>query len=100
IYNSMNLENYLKSEGLSKEFELDLNFFKLNLKLPFLITENRNMYSLWRNWFPEANKYIAKNPSFSLRIKFLQYLAIYKVDWLVWLYNIILNRVVYGMIYR
>ena len=100
IYNAVSLEEYLKKEGLSQEFKQDFNFFKLNLKLPFLITENSKMYSLWRSWFPEANKYIAINPSFSLRIKTLQYLAMWKQDWLVWLYNVLLTRVIYGLVYR
>lgn len=100
LYNANDLEAYLRRERLGELFNQDFQFFKLNLKLPFLITENTKMYAVWRNWFPEANRYISLNPSFSLRIKILQYLAIWKQDWLVYFYNIVLLRIIYGMYYK
>jgi len=99
-YNAYNLLDYLQKEGFSNVYESEFNFFKLNLKLPFLISEKYKMYSLWRKWFPESNKYIIKNPSVSIRIKLLQLLAILKLDWLIWLYNVVFMRFIYGIIYR
>lgn len=40
---------------VSKE---DLACFKLNVKYPFLISNSREDYDRWQQWFPEANKYI------------------------------------------
>ena len=38
--------------------EIDLACFKLNVKFPFLISCRREDYGRWKQWFPEANKYI------------------------------------------
>lgn len=100
LYNANDLEQYIRGEGLGELFNQDFQFFKLNLKLPFLITENTQMYTVWRSWFPESNKFISLNPSFSFRIKALQYLAIWKQDWLVYLYNAVLLRIIYGVYYK
>jgi glycosyltransferase involved in cell wall biosynthesis len=81
-------------------FEREFFYFKLNIKLPFLISLDNKMYDLWRSWYPEANKYIGENPAFSGRTKIIQYAALRKQDWFLKLYNIFIIQFVYGIIYR
>jgi glycosyltransferase involved in cell wall biosynthesis len=82
------------------ELEKELQFFKLNIKLPFLITNDTNSYRRWLEWYPEANSYISQNTMFSYRIRFIQQAAIKKQFWIIWLYYYMVVKVVYGIIYR
>lgn len=41
--------------------EEDMACFKLNVKYPFLISDRREDYERWQQWFPEANRYIASH---------------------------------------
>jgi glycosyltransferase involved in cell wall biosynthesis len=38
-----------------------LEFFKLNIKLPFLLAGDKMHIQLWKDWYPEANACIKKN---------------------------------------
>lgn len=100
ILNTNDLLSYLDEQKGEDYFKLEKDFFKLNMKLPFLITMDKELYGLWRNWFPEANYAIAKNKEFSYRIKLLQYAALNKLDWIVKVYNFIIIKFIYGVIYR
>lgn len=98
--NADDLISYIENV-LGKSLYMDhINYLKLNVKLPFLIGTDSKMYDLWRVWYPEANEYIRKNPAFSSRIRFLQYAALKKKDWIVKMYNVLILRCVYGFIYR
>ncbi|TDQ77992.1 glycosyltransferase family 2 protein [Sphingobacterium yanglingense] len=81
-------------------FLKEIRFFQLNAKLPLLFSADRAMFSVWRSWFTDAHPYIKMNLAFSKRTKFIQYAAIRKQDWVVSLYNVILFRLVYGVLYR
>jgi hypothetical protein len=70
------------------------SFFKLNAKLPFLISEQRASYQQWQRLYPEANTHILRNRQQAFRTRLLQYAAYKKQYWLVWLYNIIVYRIV------
>lgn len=78
----------------------EIAYFKLSMKLPLLISLDAKMYDLWRNWFPEANTFIKANPAFSFRTKCIQYAALKNQDWLVKLYNHVVIKFVYGIIFR
>ena len=82
------------------ELEDELQFFKLNIKLPFLITNDKNAYRRWSEWYPEANRYISRNKMFSHRIRFIQKAAAKRQFWIVWLYYYLIVRIVYGIIYK
>jgi hypothetical protein len=82
------------------ELERELQFFKLNIKLPFLITNDTNSYRRWIEWYPEANSYIDQNQMFSYRIRLIQHAAVKRQFWIIWLYYYLVIRVVYGMIYK
>ena len=75
-------------EALEKE----LNFFKLDVKFPFLIA---GQYKRWEEWYPEANKYILQNKHISSRSRYIQWLASKKQYWVVGMYSWILNNLVH-----
>lgn len=82
--------------GLDKE----IAFFKLNTKLPFLITDDESQYEVWKEWWPEANKYICDNREQAFRTRLVQWLAAKGQFWAVKLYYRIVYRLVYGVIYK
>ncbi len=77
-----------------------IDYFKLNVKYPFIISDKREMYQLWRCWYPEANDFIEDNPNSSFRSKVLQYAAKYKQYWVLWLHYKLIHQFVYGVLYR
>ena len=81
--------------ALANEYE----YFKLDVKFPFLITDDYKKYNLWQKWYPEANKYVLKNTEVSFRRRILQYAAWKNQFWIVRLYYFVFN-VIYGCFYR
>lgn len=80
--------------------DMELAFFKLDVKFPFLISDDLAKYKLWKEWYPEANKYIMCNKRLSLRSRCVQWLAWKNQFWAVWLYYKLVYRVMYGIIYH
>ena len=87
---------FLFGDRLKKE----MAFFQLDVKFPFLITDDFSKYKLWYSWYPEANKYILQNKQLSLRSRGLQWLAWKRQFWVIWLYYKCVHQVLYGLIYR
>lgn len=98
-YNVDNTILFLK-ERYNNELNDYISFFKLSVKYPFIISDKRKIHELWNEWYPESNKYIALNPNFSWRSKFLQYAAKNKQYWILWLHYILVYRFIYGVLYR
>lgn len=82
------------------QLKKEMAFFQLDVKFPFLITDDFSKYKLWQSWYPNANKYILKNKQLSLRCRWLQWLAWKRQFWAVWLYYNCVHKVIYGLIYR
>lgn len=82
------------------KLEHEIAFFKLEAKFPFLIMGNSKLFRLWKEWYPEANRYILQNKNISFRSRMLQWFAWKGQFWIVWLYYIIVCRFVYGILYR
>lgn len=61
--------------SLGEEYGTDVQLFKLNVKLPFLLTGLKEDYRRWREWFPESNAFIWQNEELPFRTKFLQGMA-------------------------
>lgn len=81
--------------------EKELAYMKLEAKFPFLISNgSNNQYQNWSLWYPEANPYIMQNSNTSIRRRLLQWCAWKKQFWIVWLYYQLVNRLVYGVIYK
>jgi len=99
LYNASSTIEFLQNRH-GAELEKEIQFFKLNIKLPFLISNDKNSYRRWLEWYLEANKYINENKMFSRRIRFIQQAAVKKQFWIIWLHYYLIVRVVYGIIYK
>ena len=83
----------LSGEGFS---EKDIAFFKLNIKLPFLLSGRKEQFRLWEEWFPEANRYILDNHLLPLRTRMVQFFAAHRLFFLVRLYCFAVDKLFYG----
>lgn len=81
-------------------FDLELDFLKQSVKLPFIISDRRDDYKIWADWFPESDKSIRRNKNLPLRTRCLQLAAAKRQYWILWLYYKLINRFVYGLLYR
>ena len=77
-----------------------LQFFKLDIKLPFLMERDRESVERWRTWYPEANAYISKDIYLPTRIRFVQCLAKWNLFPLVHLYSWAVEHLYYKFMYR
>lgn len=82
------------------DIEREIAFFKLEAKFPFLISSKKAKYRLWKEWYPEANRYILENRNVSARSRWLQWAAGKGQWWIVWLHYQLVMRLVYGIIYK
>ena len=87
-------------QSFGNTLEKELAFFKLDVKFPFLISTDSNKHKLWEKWYPEANRYILQNKNISTRSRWLQWFAWKGQFWVVRLYAWLLEKIVYGLIYR
>lgn len=77
-----------------------INYFKLNLKLPFLFSEDRTQFRLWKEWYPEANPFIKHNKLQPRRTRLVQRWAAAGLFPLVRLYGFLVNHLYYGIRYH
>lgn len=98
-HNVLRITDYMQGK-YGAELEKELAFLKLDVKFPFLITDDSRKYRIWQEWYTEANKYIGKNKLISTRSKALQWLACKGQFWAVKLYYILINKFIYGVIYK
>lgn len=98
-YNVARITDYMQGR-FGTELEQELAFFKLDVKFPFLITDDNEKYRLWKELYPEANKYIGKNKLISVRSTALQWFAVHGWWWAVKAYYVLVNKLIYGIIYR
>lgn len=78
----------------------DIGIFKLTVKLPFIISDKREDYRRWSEWYPESNRYAMRNKALPLRTRILQWMAAKKLHTGVWLYNKLVYKFIYGIIYK
>lgn len=83
-----------------KELNLELNFFKLNVKLPFLLSNDKAAYRHWLSWYPESHCYIEQNHIISYKVRLLQKMALRHQFWFVRIYNFLIYQVMANLIYR
>ena len=84
--------------GSSLDVELD--FLKQAIKLPYIISDSVEDYNVWSEWFPESNKSIMRNKVIPLRTRFLQIAAAQKQYWILKLYYLLVYRFLYGVLYH
>ena len=99
LYNTQETICFLKDKkGIG--WEKEIGCFLLNVKFPFLISADKEVYCLWNKWFPESNAFIWKNKQSSWRSKLLQYAASKRWFIIVWLHYRCVHQLIYGVIYR
>jgi len=98
--NVLEVEKYLKSSKMSNKLGNLINYLKLNIKLPLLISEKTAQYKKWLNWFPESNEFVMDNKALPIRTRMLQLAAVKKQFWFIKLYNKVVLRLVYGILYK
>lgn len=98
-YNVHRTEMFIEKH-YGSEMAQELAFMKLEAKFPFLLLEDDAKRRLWAEWYPEANVYIMRNRRVPFRSRLLQWCAWKRLWWLVRGYSFLLNRVVYGIIYK
>lgn len=94
------VEDYLIAHYPDNRYAEELDFLKLNIKLPLLISLSTDDYEKWQRWYPEANHSIMKNGDIALRTRFIQLLAAKRQYWLLKFYNLFVIKLVYGILYR
>lgn len=80
--------------------EQEVSFLKLEAKFPFLFSNDRKKRKLWQEWYPEANCFILQNHNISMRSRLIQWCAWKNLNFIVSIYRWLLNRIVYGIIYK
>lgn len=91
LHNVSDLSQYL-SDYMGDEYKELISLFKLEVKFPFLISDAKEKHTVWKNWFKDANEFVWKNPSISLRRKLLQGMASMNQWWYVNLYYKVLYK--------
>lgn len=92
-YNVTATEDYIKQKFGDKMDEY-IAYFKLSVKVHFLISNDIRMYKLWDSLFSEANRYIMQNNSVCLRTRVLQWMAWNKQYWFVKLYYVLIQKLI------
>lgn len=98
--NTADLCNFLRAEVNDNNIEQEINWFKLNVKLPFLFSGRKSEMKLWKSWYKEADKYIMSNKRQALRTRILQWTAAHRLGIVNHLYNALVFKFIYGVIYK
>lgn len=98
-YNVKRMEEYLSGK-FGHDMDTYIAYLKLAVKYPFLMSASPSRYRLWKEWYPEADRYAWQNRQLSLRSRILQWCAWKRQFWVVWLHYVLLQKIVYGIIYR
>lgn len=100
LQNNVNRIVSFMQQNYGNTLDKELAFFKLDVKFPFLISNDTKKYALWKEWYTEANPYILQNKNISTRSRWLQWFAWKNQFWVVRLYHVLLMKVVYGLLYK
>ena len=95
--NIAEVERFFSDKDTCKDL---LQFLKLNIKLPLLVSGKKEDYLVWENWMSEADAFTLKNKLLPLRTRLLQWCASKGLWPLVKLYYTIVQRFVYGVLFR
>ena len=78
----------------------EIAFFKLNVKLPFLISDEKRRHDVWKQWYPEANGYTMANKCVSFRTRILQWFASKNLWLAISLYYKFAYKFLYRVLYK
>ena len=96
-FNAAATLDFLDTVGIQPQWAA---FFKLNIKLPFLFSEDKRQYLLWNEWYPEANPSILQNTFLPVRTRMVQWMAWKGLFPLVSLYTFLVNHLFYKRKFR
>lgn len=94
------VEQALRRFGKWEERQFDFSLLKLNIKLPLLISEDKANYAVWSTWMPEVNAMAGKNTAQPLHTRCLQRMASKRWWGGVRLYHFLVQKIMYGLLYR
>lgn len=98
-YNVKRVEDYLRSH-FECRYAVAINHFKLSIKLPFLITDDRSQYEIWKEWYPEANAYAMKNRNLPYRTRLIQWCAAHNMWLILQLYYKVVYKLIYNVMFK
>lgn len=99
-WNVLEAERYLRNSKYENRLGNLLQFLKLTIKLPLLISDKVSNYKKWLTWFPESNSYVSLNKKMSFRLYILQNMAVRSQYWFIKLHYYLVIKVMYGIIYK
>lgn len=91
VHNTNALIDYIH-KVFGNKYNRNIEFFKLEIKFPFLISNNKFQHDRWKSIFPESNISVYSNPDISFRRKLLQIMAANNQWWYVNLYHIVIFK--------
>ena len=99
-HNEQYIENRLRAI-YGDTLNLEIACLKLEIKFPFLVIgDSSSLYKLWKDTYPEANKYILQNHYVSVRSRLVQWCASNNLWIIVRIHFWIVCRFIYGILYR
>jgi len=98
--NVLEVERCLASSWFAGKVGDYINFLKLSIKLPLLISNDPASYRAWLEWFPEANDQVMRNRAQPFRTRLLQQMAVKRQFWFIKIYNKWVIGFVYGILFR
>ena len=98
--NIAEVEKAVAGSRYAKELERYIQYLKLYIKLPLLISSDEENYRIWYSWFDSANAFAAGNKALPLRTRLLQWMAARSMWTGVKIYHLLVYKFVYGVIYR
>ncbi len=98
-HNSEKTIAFLKKR-YGEQWNQDIYSFALLMKWPFIVSDKRKMYRLWKDWFPEANAYIWSDKQVSVRIRFIEWCAAKGWFPIIWLHYWIVVKFFYSIAYK
>lgn len=92
--------DFLKKTVEDEDIEREIDWFRLNVKLPFLFTGNDDDIRLWQNMYQASNAEILSNKSLALRTRVLQWCAAHNLTIINKIYYRLVFSIIYGKIYK
>ncbi len=93
-------ELFLRNRIHDGMIDKEINFFKLNVKLPFLFTGRNVDCRRWLEWYQESDSCIMSNKNQALRTRMLQWCASKRMTWMNLLYKRVVFDFIYGKIFK
>lgn len=98
--NFREVERSFAGSDFCREYPDALADLKLFLKRPLLISTDRKDYESWYTWFPEVNARARQKGKLPMHTFVLQRMASRRCWIGVKMYNLIIHKFVYGILYR